>query len=144
MADPTDLTVFSLMKSRMQMLSARQKVISENVANVSTPGYTPRDVDQAEFERTLQRVAGRSEGGPERVRMTVTHSGHLAGPGSGSPSGVALVKRPDSETTLDGNSVVVEEQMMKIAETRMEFETMVGLYQKSLGLLRLAARSPTR
>jgi flagellar basal-body rod protein FlgB len=40
--------------------------------------------------------------------------------------------------------VVVEEQMMKIAETRMEFETMVGLYQKSLGLLRLAARSPTR
>ena len=99
MADPTDLTVFSLMKSRMQMLSARQKVISENVANVSTPGYTPRDVDQAEFERTLQRVAGRSEGGPERVRMTVTHSGHLAGPASGSPSGNALILKPLSMET---------------------------------------------
>jgi septum site-determining protein MinD len=37
-----------------------------------------------------------------------------------------------------------EEQMMKIAETRMDFETMVGLYQKSLGLLRLASRAPGR
>jgi flagellar basal-body rod protein FlgB len=55
-----------------------------------------------------------------------------------------MSRAPDSETTLDGNSVVVEEQMMKIAETRMDFETMVGLYQKSLGLLRLASRSPTR
>ena len=54
------------------------------------------------------------------------------------------MKSPDSETTLDGNAVVVEEQMMKIAETRMDFETMVGLYQKSLGLLRLASRSPGR
>jgi flagellar basal-body rod protein FlgB len=145
MADPTDLTVFSLMKSRLQMLSARQKVISENVANVSTPGYTPRDIDQGEFSRALERVAGRSQGvGGERVQMMVTQTRHLAGPAAGAPAGVSLVKTPDSETTLDGNSVVVEEQMMKIAETRMEFETMVGLYQKSLGLLRLAARSPTR
>jgi flagellar basal-body rod protein FlgB len=61
-----------------------------------------------------------------------------------SSTGVTTLSSPDSETTLDGNSVVVEEQMMKIAETRMDFETMVGLYQKSLGLLRLASRSPTR
>ena len=63
--------------------------------------------------------------------------------GSDAPA-LSVSKSPDSETTLDGNAVVVEEQMMKIAETRMDFETMVGLYQKSLGLLRLASRAPGR
>jgi flagellar basal-body rod protein FlgB len=60
-------------------------------------------------------------------------------------SGTSLaVKSPDSRASPDGNAVVVEEQMIKIAETRMDFETMVGLYQKSLGLLRLASRAPGR
>ena len=65
-------------------------------------------------------------------------------PKGGASLGIHSKQSPDSESTLDGNAVVVEEQMMKIAETRMDFETMVGLYQKSLGLLRLATRSPTR
>jgi flagellar basal-body rod protein FlgB len=76
--------------------------------------------------------------------MMTTQAGHLAPPHALSAPGMTTVKSPDSETTLDGNAVVVEEQMMKIAETRMDFETMVGLYQKSLGLLRLASRSPGR
>jgi flagellar basal-body rod protein FlgB len=148
MADPTDMTVFALMKSRMQMLSARQKVIAENVANVSTPGFTPRDVDAGSFTATLQRIADRGQGhtpgmGPAPVRMTATQPGHVS-PAGGASGGISVRAAPDSETTLDGNSVVVEEQMMKIAEVRTDFETMVGLYQKSLGLLRLAARSPSR
>ena len=43
MSDPTQISVFQLMKSRMQMLGERQKVIAQNVANVSTPGYVPGD-----------------------------------------------------------------------------------------------------
>jgi len=42
------------------------------------------------------------------------------------------------------NAVVVEEQMAKVAETRMRFEAAIGLYQKSLNLLRMAAKSPSR
>lgn len=143
MPDPTQMTVFALMKSRLQMLGERQKVIAENVANVSTPGYVPSDIDQDSFARTLQQMAGKSSG-QGRVAMMVTQPGHLSAPSGGGPVGMSVTKHPDSETTLDGNSVVVEEQMMKIAETRMDFETMVGLYQKSLGLLRMASRSPSR
>jgi flagellar basal-body rod protein FlgB len=143
MPDPTQMTVFSLMKARLQMLGERQKVIAENVANVSTPGYVPGDVDQEAFAAMLQRMASQGSAGTARPALTTTQAGHMA-PAAASAVGVTKLKTPDSETTLDGNSVVVEEQMMKIAETRMDFETMVGLYQKSLGLLRLASRSPTR
>jgi flagellar basal-body rod protein FlgB len=143
MPDPTQMTVFALMKARLQMLGERQKVIAENVANVSTPGYVPRDIDTDAFASALQRMAGHSQDAPGRTRMIATNPMHLAPPRTAAP-GASTVSSPDSETTLDGNAVVVEEQMMKIAETRMDFETMVGLYQKSLGLLRLASRSPTR
>jgi flagellar basal-body rod protein FlgB len=142
MTNPADLTIFQMMKARLTMLGARQRTIAENVANVSTPGYVPRDVDQQSFARTMERIShGSGQGG--RTVMAVTEPGHLGGSGQQSRM-VSLVKSPDSETTLDGNQVVVEEQMMKVAETRTEFETMVGLYQKSLGLLRIATRSPSR
>jgi flagellar basal-body rod protein FlgB len=142
MPDPTNIAVFSMLKARLQMLGERQKVIAQNVANVSTPGYVPSDIDQGQFAATLQRMTGAASG-PGRVTMITTQPGHLSAPHSAA-AGVTTHKAPDSETTLDGNAVVVEEQMMKIAETRTDFETMVGLYQKSLGLLRLASRSPGR
>lgn len=138
--DPTQMTVFQLMRQRLQMLGERQRVISENVANVSTPGFTPNDVDQQAFGETMKRIAGQSAGAG-KVTMTVTNPGHMLAPHAHAAN-VSMMKAPDSETTLDGNQVVVEEQMMKIADTRTEFETMVGLYQKSLGLLKLATRSP--
>lgn len=144
MAGPSDMTVFELMKSRMQMLAARQKAVSQNVANVSTPGYVPHDVDMQAFSGVLDRVAGKAaHGALPRTAMMQTDARHLAGP-SGAPAGVTIKESPDSETTLDGNEVVVEEQMMRLAETRSDFETMVGLYQRSLSLLHLAIRSPTR
>ncbi|RYY91890.1 MAG: flagellar biosynthesis protein FlgB [Alphaproteobacteria bacterium] len=144
MADPTQMPVFSLMKARLQMLGERQKVIAQNVANVSTPGYVPNDINQEAFSATMQRMAGQGAGAavPGRTAMVATQAGHMAPPATSGGNVMATTKTPDSETTLDGNAVVVEEQMMKIAETRMDFETMVGLYQKSLGLLRLASRTP--
>lgn len=144
MSSPVDMPIFSMLKARMEMLGARQKVIAQNVANVSTPGYTPRDVDVDKFNRAMAN--GDVGGGNKRgVAMTTTQPGHIAA-GSRAPlaDGVSLQKSPDSETTLDGNSVVVEEQMMKLAETRMEFESAVQLYAKGLALIRLAAKSPTR
>jgi flagellar basal-body rod protein FlgB len=38
--------------------------------------------------------------------------------------------------------VVIEEQMVRANENRMRFETALSLYQKSLGLIRMAARPP--
>ena len=57
-------------------------------------------------------------------------------------SSVKTVSKPDSETTLDGNSVVLEEEMMKMTQARTDYEAAIGFYQKSLNLLRTAARAP--
>ncbi len=128
-----DLPLLNQIKGRMSWLDERQRVIAENVANADTPGYVGRDLKQP----TDFAAAMRTGGG---LRMARTNAAHI------SPAGSAArfdpTKSPDSETTLDGNSVVVEEQMLKMAESRMAYDAAIGFYQKSMSMIRLAAKKP--
>lgn len=135
--DLANTPFFGLLRARLDQLSERQQLIAENIANASTPGYRPRDVDTAGFERMLASAAG-----GRGLAMSRTNAGHMTPSGGG--GAVRVVTRDDSETTIDGNAVVLEEQMARAAETRMAFETGIALYQKGLELVRLAARAPGR
>lgn len=127
---------FGMLRQRLDNLSERQRLISENIANASTPGYRARDIDTSGFERML---ASSGSGGLQMARTSAMHM-----PAGGGSASAQVVTRDDSETTIDGNSVVLEEQMARAAETRMAFETGIALYQKGLELVRLAARAPGR
>lgn len=135
--DLANTPFFGLLRARLDQLSERQQLIAENIANASTPGYRPRDVDTAGFERMLASAAG-----GRGLGMSRTNAMHMAP--SGGSGEVRVVTRDDSETTIDGNAVVLEEQMARAAETRMQFETGIALYQKGLELVRMAARAPGR
>jgi flagellar basal-body rod protein FlgB len=127
---------FGLLRARLDQLSDRQRLISENIANASTPNYTPRDLDTSGFQHMVQAASG---GGG--LAMTRTNPGHMTPAGS---TAARVVTRADSETTIDGNAVVMEEQVTRSAETRMAFETSIALYQKGLALVRMASRPPGR
>ena len=138
--DLSQTQFFGLLRTRLNQLSERQRLISENIANASTPGYRPRDLDTSAFERTLA-AAGNNEGG---LQMTRTSASHMMPGGASGPSAANIVTRDDSETTIDGNAVILEDQMAKASDTRMQFETAIALYQKGLDLLRMASRAPGR
>ena len=129
---------FGLLRARLDQLSERQQLIAENIANASTPGYRPRDLDTSGFERMLASASNQGGG----LMMSRTNAGHMTP--SGGTGSARVITREDSETTIDGNSVVLEEQMGRAAETRAAFETGIALYQKGLELVRLAARAPGR
>ena len=135
---PSDLSVFQMLSSRLNMLETRQKTVAENVANANTAGYVPNDVDLASFERILVRQNTPRVGG---VGVRVTHAGHIAGTALAT-SDLRTSSSPDSEVTMDGNAVVVEEQMLRLNQIRTDFDTAMSLYQKGLSLIRLAARKP--
>lgn len=129
-----DLPLLGQIKGRLTWLDERQRVIAQNVANSDTPGYVARDL------AVPKDFAAAMRNGP--VTLARTQAGHIAPP---SPAArYSTVTAPDSETTLDGNSVVVEEQMLKMTESRMAYEAAIGFYQKSMALLRMAARPPGR
>lgn len=133
--------VLNLLKSTMGYLTKRQETLAENVANANTPGYTPRDITRAAFEKAMESESRRSG------LMTTASDRHYGAPSqqkSFNPDVLRATSAPDSATTINGNSVVLEDQMTKVAETRMEYEAVIGLYNKSLALIRSAARSPGR
>ncbi|MFW6300017.1 MAG: flagellar basal body rod protein FlgB [Oceanicaulis sp.] len=131
-----DINVLSTLRQALGYHNARQRVIAENVANVNTPGFTPGEISQSQFERVLDGQAGSAPGG-----LRVTDPRHFTGGATaGSAAAYRTEARPDSETTVNGNSVVIEEQMVRANENRMKFETALSLYQKSLNMVRTAAR----
>lgn len=129
------IPLLGLLKGKLSYVNQRQKVLAENVANADTPGYSPRDVKGFSFASAMTNLSA-GQGG-----LTRTHAMHLQGDVSHQTAWKAKVS-PDSETRLDGNQVVLEEEMMKMTESRLDFETAVGLYQQSMGLIRLAVRKP--
>lgn len=134
-----DIPLLSQIKGRLTWLDERQRVVAQNVANADTPGYVARDLKvPTDFAAALAQGSG--------LRMTQTNPAHMP---PGGPNGAPVARftsdaSPDSETTQDGNSVVVEEQMLKMAESRLAYDAAIGLYQKSMAMLRLAAKVPGR
>ncbi len=117
--------------------SARMRVLAENVANVDTPGFTPRDVMDGDAGAALGRA---QETGVRPTRLMRTDPGHIAVQSASGPW--RATDAPDTEQTVDGNSVVIEEQIGRVSETRGAYELALSLYQKSVALLRQAAQAP--
>ena len=132
-----DIGFLNALQSRMSWLNDRQKVVAQNVANASTPGFKPRDLMSQDFGKLM---AGQDDGA-NGVGMTTTNAMHMAAP-EGSATRAKEIVSLDSETTMDGNSVVLEEQMIKMSESRMQFQAAVSFYEKSMAMVRMAARAP--
>lgn len=143
---PDNIPLFAMLKSRLGYLSERQKVVAQNVANADTPGYKPRDLKAYSFQASLaaQSAAPVYRGGPvaptSGVAMIGTSNAHM-GPAK-STGAWRSAAGEDSETTLDGNAVTLEDQMLKMTDARMNYDAAVGFYQKSLTMLRMASRRP--
>ena len=134
-----DIPLFSMLKGKLGYVNQRQRLLSENIANADTPGYAPRDLKPFSFEAALRPRIGLAMAGLER-----TNPAHIAGKplSTASTDPFKAEAAPDSETRLDGNQVVLEEQMSKMTEARIDYEAALDFYQQSLNLITTAARAP--
>jgi flagellar basal-body rod protein FlgB len=127
-----DFPLLNMLQQKMSWLNDRQAVLSRNIANSSTPGYVPADLDEKDFTAAMREVlnGGSSTGGAR----------HAGGSSFGTRS-FRAVATPDSQSSPDGNAVVVEEQMMKVAQTQMAYAEAAGLYKKMTSMWRTALGS---
>jgi len=121
------MSFFALASKRLDWLAARQKVISENVANANTPDFLAKEV--AGFDSVL---AGTQSG------MTTTNARHIA-TGSGGHGGPQVMTDAAAwERSIDGNTVVLEQQTVKAAEVSESYRLAAQLYRKGHDLLTLS------
>ncbi len=79
--------------------SQRHALLTNNLANVNTPGYRRKDVD---FNIALEEEMGKAEFRP-----------------GGAPAGGAI--------RLDGNGVDLEKEVMSIAETELRYQALTDM-----------------
>lgn len=124
--------LFDVIAKKMDWLSQRQKVLAQNVANADTPGYLPQDLREGPFERMVRgklRIVEPQRTDPQH--MTAAH-----GAGSGKPR--EFEPRERYETAPSGNAVVLEEQLVKVQQTQIDYQTMTNLYTKHMRMFTTA------
>jgi flagellar basal-body rod protein FlgB len=134
-----DIPLLAMLKSHLGYLTERQRLISENVANSDTPGYAPKDLSPFQVHLAGQGGGGVAAALP--LAPVTTSAAHLT-PIAPASQALHAKSTADSEIRLDGNKVVLEEEMMKMNDARMNYNATISLYEKSIGMLQLAIRAP--
>ena len=131
-----DIPLLGMLKANLAYNQQRQSVIATNVANADTPGFVPADLTTFKVQ---------SEASTPRLKtaqsLLLTNASHIQTSDTGKASWETQV-RPDSEVRLDGNGVVLEEQMIKADDAEGDFVAGIGFYQRSLELLHTAIKKP--
>ena len=95
-------------------LSRRQGAISNNIANIDTPGYIRQEVN---FETELQRQLGRGSS-----PLVATDPRHIT---AGSSLRGQLGMDPQqllASSRMDGNTVDIDQEMVLLTETQMRYQ----------------------
>ena len=95
----------------MDLLSARQKLVVSNMANIDTPGYRTQDID---FQSELANLA----------------SGQTPG----------IVEPSDLVVKSDGNNVSLDREARMLSETALRFNIASNLMRAQLKIVESAIK----
>ena len=101
----------------------RQRVIATNVANADTPGFRSQDLGR--FAETYRSDVA--------TELRATQPGHLTGitwGGDGRP------RDAGGEPAPNGNTVSLEDEMIRTAQARREFDLSLAVTRSSLSMIR--------
>jgi len=129
----TDIPILSMLRTRLSWSQERQRVLAENVANSDTPNYRGRDLAPPKF----QEPTSVSAGAVSTVSLVRTENGHIGGTGL-SGSGFSTDFKGNYEVRPTGNSVSLEDEMMKVAANQMDYQAATAVYSRSLNLIKVA------
>lgn len=132
----SSLPIVDMLKMKMHYHQTRQGVLAQNVANAETPGYHARDLKALKFQKQFRDLHLKG------LNVAQTSNGHIAGKPIRAAGPRFGIKIDTWETTPEGNSVVLEEEMMKSASNQLDYQAASDLYKKSLSAIRMSLRTP--
>lgn len=112
-------------------LSIRQKLISNNLANIDTPGFKASEV---QFEDQLQNAIARGQGrssmtpvsyNPRHIPIEATRAEEVQ---------PEVAEDMDTTMRVDGNNVDIDKQMVQLAETALSYNALVQITAARISL----------
>lgn len=125
-----DIPLFAALTERMKWLSTRQKVLSQNISNSDTPGYRAQDLKPQKFKDMVARPS------ESTMNLSKTQGNHIQV--EAKQDFKSQTVKNTYEVTPTGNAVVLEEQMMQLADTQIQYQLTTSLYKKHLSMLKAA------
>ncbi len=129
------LGLMDMLKAEMSYSAERQKVLAQNIASIDIPGYKALDLKPLDFKNVLSLQN-------TQLGLTVTSDKHLNGSHPLTARFKSEVERDPFERNPTGGTVVVEEQMMKVADNATHYQMSTGLFKKINNLYREALGLP--
>lgn len=122
-------TTSQMLQKVLDLRAKNQQVIGSNIANAETPGYKAKSL---EFEDQLKSAMSGTQNGP-----VTTHPNHipLQSINLAQIEGT-LTTKTDNTGIGDENSVSVDQEMVKLSENQILYETAVTMLKKKLSLLK--------
>jgi flagellar basal-body rod protein FlgB len=107
----------------------RHKVLADNIANIDTPGYRMKDMDESRFEKELGDSIQRARrSNPNSARLDLN-----ASPGEPSTS---TADRVSGMVFHDGNNRSVEELMVELSRNVSRHSQAVNILRNQTNLLK--------
>lgn len=110
-----------ILHAALNGLNARQNVISNNIANADTPGYSAQTLD---FEGQLQRDIEARKRGRSPHELSTTHGRHYERPGLKEPHSMQDLL---GQMSNDGNGVDMEQEIVNMAQAQLSYTTVSQL-----------------
>lgn len=107
------------MQIALDGLSLRQNIISNNIANIDTPGFQAQKLD---FESALKRAQRAND---------IDLANNVVGQ---SKFSFQLDRRQGNTPRSDGNTVSIDQELVEMSETVIRFQTLSRLTSSKLGL----------
>jgi len=109
--------MISLIEKALSIRTSYHKVISGNIANVETPGYKEKEMD---FRKEIGRAINSGTKG----------------------SDIEVTERTENEglSSIDGNTVNVEDQIVKLTENQVMFHSLIQIAAKQFSMMKFLIR----
>lgn len=124
----------TLLGKALDLRSTRHNMILSNVANQDTPGYKTKDID---FRNELKSAFDDMNSS----KIIRTDPGHMSGTSYNiNLDRVDISTRKGNSQGIDRNSVNIEEEMSKLAENTISYNTYAQILSGKIRLLKSAIR----
>lgn len=123
-----DIGILQMAQDLAAHASSRQSVIAQNIANADTPRYKARDM--ASFADSFR------ETGQMRASSRSARAGHIV-LGVGGNAGHIFESAEFGAESPNGNTVSLEDQLVRAADVKYQHDLALGIYAKSINILRV-------
>jgi flagellar basal-body rod protein FlgB len=111
------MDMINLIEKALNIRTSYHKVISGNIANVETPGYKEKDMD---FGKEIGRAINSG-----------TNNGIMS-------SGIEVTEKTENDglSSIDGNTVNVEDQIVKLTENQVMYHSLIQVAAKRFSMMK--------